>query len=47
MAIISQECTDAQCRSKTILRFSREFELAQVLRQANVRRTGSTANNIR
>jgi len=36
MAIISQECTDAQCRSKTILRFSREFELAQVLRQANI-----------
>ena len=36
MAILSQECIDEQCRSKTILKFSREFELSQLLKQANI-----------
>jgi hypothetical protein len=36
MAIISQEYIDEQCRSKTILRFSREFGITQLLRQANI-----------
>ena len=36
MAIVSQDYIDEQCRSKTILNFSREFGLAQLLRQANI-----------
>ena len=36
MAIIPQEYIDEQCRSKTILRFSQEFGLAQLLKQANI-----------
>ena len=36
MAIVSQEYIDEQCRSKTILSFSHEFGLAQLLRQANI-----------
>jgi len=36
MAIIAQEYIDEQCRSKTILNFSREFGLSQLLKQANI-----------
>jgi len=36
MAIVPQECIDEQCRSKTILRFSHEFGLAQLLKQSNI-----------
>jgi hypothetical protein len=38
MAIISQEHIDEQCRSKSILKFAREFGLAQLLEKANIRK---------
>jgi len=38
MAIISQDLYDDQCRSKSILRFAKEFRLAQLLNQANIRK---------
>jgi len=36
MAILPQEHLENQCRSKTILRFSRELELGKLLKQANI-----------
>jgi hypothetical protein len=38
MAIISQEYYYEQCRSKTILQFAKEFKLARLLEQANIRK---------
>jgi len=38
MAIIPQDAYDEQCRSKSILQFAKEFRLAQLLNQANIRK---------
>jgi hypothetical protein len=38
MAIVSQDLYDEQCRSKSILRFAREFHLAGLLNQSNIRK---------
>jgi len=38
MAIVSQDFLDEQCRSKTILKFSRELNLAKFLEQSNIRK---------
>ena len=38
MAIVSQDLYDEQCRSKSILRFAKEFNLARLLNQANIRK---------
>jgi len=38
MAIISQDLYDEQCRSKSILQFAKEFHLARLLGQANIRK---------
>ena len=38
MAIVSQDLYDEQCRSKSILGFSKEFHLARLLNQANIRK---------
>jgi len=38
MAIITQDLYDEQCRSKSILQFAKEFRLAQLLNQANIRK---------
>jgi hypothetical protein len=38
MAIVSQDLYDEQCRSKSILRFAKEFNLARLLSQANIRK---------
>ena len=38
MAIVSQDPYDEQCRSKSILRFAREFNLTRLLNQANIRK---------
>jgi len=38
MAIITQDVYDEQCRSKSILQFAKEFHLAQLLNQANIRK---------
>ena len=38
MAIVSHESLDEQCRSKSILRFAKEFKLVELLNQANIRK---------
>ena len=38
MTSVSQDLYDEQCRSKSILRFAKEFHLAQLLNQANIRK---------
>ena len=38
MAIVSQDLYDEQCRSKSILGFAKEFNLAQLLNQTNIRK---------
>jgi IS4 transposase len=38
MAIISQDPYDEQCRSKSISRFAKEFRLARLLSQSNIRK---------
>jgi len=38
MAIVSHHLLDEQCRSKSILRFAKEFKLARLLDQANIRK---------
>lgn len=38
MAIVTQELYDEQCRSKSISRFAKEFGMAQLLNQANIRK---------
>lgn len=38
MAIITQEHYEEQCRSKSILRFAKDFKLARILNQANIRK---------
>jgi hypothetical protein len=38
MAIISQDLYEEQCRSKTILHFCKDFKLARLLEQSNIRK---------
>jgi len=38
MAILTQEYYDEQCRSKSILQFAKEFKIARLLEQANIRK---------
>ena len=38
MAIISQDLYDEQCRSKSILQFSKEFNLSRLLEKSNIRK---------
>jgi len=38
MAIISDEVYDEQCRSKSILQFAKEFKIARLLEQSNIRK---------